>query len=189
MAGEPFDERIGLGARQRPAMDEDSTNAGSGQAAVSCARKQSDLPQAAPRRIARRSSDVTSGLRDLSRSYGCHRRAAIGVDHCADAGPVPGYVCVIAERPVEEPFELSDTEAATFWRETMAVAKGAPHTGSSTQDELRDSRQHDPAPARPSLRRRGRAEDRMQVRRIGHAGLFCFDINRFRVLILTSCQG
>lgn len=36
---------------------------------------------------------------------------------------LPGYVCVISKRHVEEPFELSDAEAGTFWRETMCVAK------------------------------------------------------------------
>ena len=36
---------------------------------------------------------------------------------------LPGYVCVIAKRHVEEPFDLDDTEAVTFWREAMAVAK------------------------------------------------------------------
>ena len=30
---------------------------------------------------------------------------------------------MVAKRHVEEPFELSDTDAAVFWRETMAVAK------------------------------------------------------------------
>ncbi len=40
---------------------------------------------------------------------------------------LPGYVCLVAKRHVEEPFELSDAEAGTFWRETMAVAK-ALHT-------------------------------------------------------------
>jgi diadenosine tetraphosphate (Ap4A) HIT family hydrolase len=39
------------------------------------------------------------------------------------AAPLPGYVCVVAKRHVEEPFELDDTEASAFWGEAMAVAE------------------------------------------------------------------
>ena len=37
--------------------------------------------------------------------------------------PLPGYVCVVAKRHVDEPFDLPDNDRAQFWEETMAVAK------------------------------------------------------------------
>jgi diadenosine tetraphosphate (Ap4A) HIT family hydrolase len=37
--------------------------------------------------------------------------------------PLPGYVCVVSKRHVDEPFELDDAASFTFWREAMAVAK------------------------------------------------------------------
>jgi diadenosine tetraphosphate (Ap4A) HIT family hydrolase len=33
-----------------------------------------------------------------------------------------GYVCVISKLHAVEPFDLSDTEGAAFWREAMAIA-------------------------------------------------------------------
>jgi len=40
---------------------------------------------------------------------------------------LPGYVCVVAKRHVEEPFEFEPEDAALFWREAMAVAEGLHH--------------------------------------------------------------
>ena len=37
--------------------------------------------------------------------------------------PLPAYVCVISRVHVNEPFEMSDTEQANFWRDTMAIAR------------------------------------------------------------------
>lgn len=37
--------------------------------------------------------------------------------------PLPGYVCVVARRHVNEPFELSAAEQADFWLDAMAVAE------------------------------------------------------------------
>lgn len=38
------------------------------------------------------------------------------------AAALPGYVCVVAKRHVEEPFQLPASEAIRFWEEAMAVA-------------------------------------------------------------------
>ena len=38
--------------------------------------------------------------------------------------PLPGYVCVVAKRHVEEPFELAAREGHAYWDALMAVAKG-----------------------------------------------------------------
>jgi diadenosine tetraphosphate (Ap4A) HIT family hydrolase len=40
----------------------------------------------------------------------------------APEAPLPGYACVVAKKHVVEPFELSEAEAAAFWRESMLAA-------------------------------------------------------------------
>jgi diadenosine tetraphosphate (Ap4A) HIT family hydrolase len=37
--------------------------------------------------------------------------------------PLPGYVCVVAKRHVEEPFELVGSDHRRFWEESMHVAE------------------------------------------------------------------
>lgn len=37
--------------------------------------------------------------------------------------PLPGYVCVVARRHVNEPFELPQSEGAQFWMDSMLVAE------------------------------------------------------------------
>jgi diadenosine tetraphosphate (Ap4A) HIT family hydrolase len=37
--------------------------------------------------------------------------------------PVPGYVCVVYRRHVEEPYELSDDESQARWRDAMRTAR------------------------------------------------------------------
>jgi diadenosine tetraphosphate (Ap4A) HIT family hydrolase len=37
--------------------------------------------------------------------------------------PLPAYVCVVAKRHVNEPYELPDGEQAKFWVEAMTVAR------------------------------------------------------------------
>jgi hypothetical protein len=37
--------------------------------------------------------------------------------------PLPGYVCVIARRHVNEPFEMDHVEQSQFWAEAMRVAR------------------------------------------------------------------
>jgi diadenosine tetraphosphate (Ap4A) HIT family hydrolase len=37
--------------------------------------------------------------------------------------PLPGYVCVVAKRHVEEPFQLPAAEMAAFWTDSMSVAR------------------------------------------------------------------
>jgi diadenosine tetraphosphate (Ap4A) HIT family hydrolase len=37
--------------------------------------------------------------------------------------PVPGYVCVVSRRHVEEPFELDETESAAYWADVMRTAR------------------------------------------------------------------
>jgi diadenosine tetraphosphate (Ap4A) HIT family hydrolase len=39
------------------------------------------------------------------------------------AAPLPGYACLVSKRHVVEPFELPSEERATFWEETMTVAR------------------------------------------------------------------
>jgi len=36
--------------------------------------------------------------------------------------PLPGYVCVVARRHVNEPFEMDSEEQSRFWQEAMVVA-------------------------------------------------------------------
>lgn len=36
--------------------------------------------------------------------------------------PLPGYLCVVAKRHVEEPFDLEQPELTAFWTEAMSVA-------------------------------------------------------------------
>lgn len=40
-----------------------------------------------------------------------------------ETAPLPGYVCVVAKRHVDEPFLLADDEMVGFWRESMRVAR------------------------------------------------------------------
>jgi diadenosine tetraphosphate (Ap4A) HIT family hydrolase len=40
-----------------------------------------------------------------------------------EVAPLPGYVCVVAKRHVDEPFLLADDEMVSFWRESMRVAR------------------------------------------------------------------
>jgi diadenosine tetraphosphate (Ap4A) HIT family hydrolase len=37
--------------------------------------------------------------------------------------PLPGYVCVVAKQHVVEQFELTAVQQATFWHDTMVVAR------------------------------------------------------------------
>ncbi len=60
---------------------------------------------------------------------------------------LPGYACVVARRHVEEPFQVCrTTRSVVFWRESMGVAR-ASVPARAREDELRDPRQLDPAPA------------------------------------------
>jgi diadenosine tetraphosphate (Ap4A) HIT family hydrolase len=37
--------------------------------------------------------------------------------------PLPGYVCVVSKRHVNEPYEMTPLEQAQFWRDAMTVAE------------------------------------------------------------------
>jgi diadenosine tetraphosphate (Ap4A) HIT family hydrolase len=39
------------------------------------------------------------------------------------SAPLPGYVCVVSKRHVNEPFELSPAEQCLFWRDAMTTAE------------------------------------------------------------------
>jgi diadenosine tetraphosphate (Ap4A) HIT family hydrolase len=41
----------------------------------------------------------------------------------ATMAPLPGYVCVVAKRHAEEPYELARGQRLVFWEEAMQVAE------------------------------------------------------------------
>ena len=41
----------------------------------------------------------------------------------AAKAPLPGYVCIVAKRHVEEPYQLSDGDRSLFWEEALSVAE------------------------------------------------------------------
>jgi diadenosine tetraphosphate (Ap4A) HIT family hydrolase len=41
----------------------------------------------------------------------------------AREAPLPGYVCVVARRHANEPFEMEPEEQARFWLEAMSIAR------------------------------------------------------------------
>lgn len=46
----------------------------------------------------------------------------------AIAAPLPGYVCIVAKRHAEEPYELPRDERLVFWEEAMRVAEAVATT-------------------------------------------------------------
>jgi diadenosine tetraphosphate (Ap4A) HIT family hydrolase len=46
----------------------------------------------------------------------------------ARMAPLPGYVCVVAKRHVEEPYELPRDERVLFWDDAMRVAETVPQS-------------------------------------------------------------
>lgn len=42
---------------------------------------------------------------------------------CGTRRPLPGYVCVVAKRHVDEPYQLPREEMLAFWEESMLVAR------------------------------------------------------------------
>jgi diadenosine tetraphosphate (Ap4A) HIT family hydrolase len=45
----------------------------------------------------------------------------------AREAPLPGYVCVVARRHVNEPFDLDPEEQSRFWLEAMCIARAVDH--------------------------------------------------------------
>ncbi len=49
---------------------------------------------------------------------------SVWVTAAAEA-PLPGYVCVVAKRHVDEPYQLQDEDRARFWDEAMGHVPGS----------------------------------------------------------------